>query len=293
MDRQEADALINAVKHAGVWLESVLRDLEPVLNEVATAIQAVAKGLAIWEQAERLMAQGWVPHYTTPFKLAAAHLNDTKALKRLMLAHYTDNWHRVSTQIKVRLETYRIDDDARAALLEALDGHEAGHYRSVPRLLFPEIERLLRDALFGGKTEGRVRYADFVDALVGSGTSAATGEDQAGEFRLDLADFMASGIHELQLFRYVAEQPMSRQGRRHGEDLSAGAYVPSIFAKVTDANIEAARQSPIPTRHATMHGLVIYSTKQSSLNAIFIADYMFSVVSRLNDGRASAAGRQN
>ena len=41
-----------------------------------------------------------------------------------------------------------------------------------------------------------------------------------------------------------------------------------------------AKQNPIPTRHAVAHGLVAYSSQQSSLNAIFIADYVLSIVSR-------------
>ena len=46
----------------------------------------------------------------------------------------------------------------------------------------------------------------------------------------------------------------------------------------------ALRQNPIPTRHAVAHGLVPYSSRQNSLNALFIADYVFAVVSRVSRG---------
>ena len=56
--------------------------------------------------------------------------------------------------------------------------------------------------------------------------------------------------------------------------------MPGLAVGVDEANVERAKHSPIPTRHAVAHGLVTYSSRQSSLNAIFIADYVFAVVSR-------------
>ena len=84
------------------------------------------------------------------------------------------------------------------------------------------------------------------------------------------------------LLRYVTE---SVRNPRASADDSSGAtpeYAPGLAVHVDKTNIALARQSPIPTRHAVVHGLVTYSSQQSSLNAIFIADYVFSVLSLIN-----------
>lgn len=62
---------------------------------------------------------------------------------------------------------------------------------------------------------------------------------------------------------------------------------------------EEARQrlvrDPIPNRHAALHGLVVYSTRQNSLNVIFIGDYVFELISVLKELQQSARtkGREN
>ena len=52
-----------------------------------------------------------------------------------------------------------------------------------------------------------------------------------------------------------------------------------------DAYDEAARQrlarDPVPNRPAVVHGLVVYSSMQNSLNAIFMTDYIFLVIGLL------------
>ena len=59
-----------------------------------------------------------------------------------LLTYYTDNWSEVRTQLETRMSSHEIDDEAKATFREALDAHEAGFYRSVSRVLFPEFERM-------------------------------------------------------------------------------------------------------------------------------------------------------
>lgn len=40
-------------------------------------------------------------------------------------------------------------------------------------------------------------------------------------------------------------------------------------------------QDPVPNHHAAVHGLVVYSSMQNSLNAIFMADIIFQAISVL------------
>ncbi|MCY4138623.1 MAG: hypothetical protein OXF56_10200 [Rhodobacteraceae bacterium] len=46
----------------------------------------------------------------------------------------------------------------------------------------------------------------------------------------------------------------------------------------------------MPNRHAAVHGLVVYSSMQNSLNAIFMADYIFQpigVLKRMASGQTA------
>ena len=67
--------------------------------------------------------------------------------------------------MKSRLADYHIDDEARATFREALSAHEAGHYRCVCRVLFPEIERMIG--------AGRVGLKQMLEELTGTGDPAS------------------------------------------------------------------------------------------------------------------------
>ena len=220
-----------------------------------------------WDTAECLLKRGWVPNHTTPFDLVAECGDDDSRLQTSLLAYYTDNWPEVRARLELRMSSLDVDDEAKATFREALDAHEGGLYRCASRLLFPEFERVFRGALFDGRA-GRIPYHEFVTKLSGDAAN------------LELADFLTTGIQDMVLFKYLTEGV--RNSNASG-DHSTGAvpkYEPGLAVGVNAANVERAKQSPIPTRHAVAHGLVAYSSRQSSLNAIFIADYIFSVVSR-------------
>jgi hypothetical protein len=63
--------------------------------------------------------------------------------------HYRDNWPEISEDIQTRAEKFDLDPEAKATLAEALAAHKHGFYRSVCRLLLPEIERVARVELLG------------------------------------------------------------------------------------------------------------------------------------------------
>ena len=134
-------------------------------------------------------------------------------------------------------------------------------------MLFPEFERAFRGALFEGRA-GPIQYHDFVKKLTGEPAN------------LELADFLFAGIQDMVLFKYLTEGVRDPGASGDHPGCAAPKYEPGLAVAVNEENVGRARQSPIPTRHAVAHGLVAYTSQQSSLNAIFIADYVFSVVSR-------------
>ena len=235
---------------------------------LAPFVQAFAQAIERGRAAENLLEQGWVPNFATPYDLVAECGDDCARLQTSLLDYYTDNWVEVRTQLESRLSCYGIDDEAKATFREALGVHEAGFYRAVSRLLFPEFERLFRAALFDGRA-GHIPYSAFMEKLV---------SDEEAD-HLGLGDFLIAGLQDRVLFKYVTEGV--RKPRASADDSSDATpeYAPGLAVSVDKTNIARARQSPIPTRHAVVHGLVTYSSQQSSLNAIFIADYVFSVLS--------------
>ena len=221
-----------------------------------------------WDTAESLFMRGWVPNRTTPFDLITECGDDDTKLRILLLAYYTDNWPEVRMCLESHMSSYNVDDEAKATFREALDAHEHGLYRCVSRLLFPEFERAFRGALFEEQA-GPIRYHDFVKGLTG----------EAGNPKL--ADFLFAGIQDMVLFKYLTEGVRYNGALDDQSGCAVPKYEPGLAIGVNKENVEQARCSPIPTRHAVAHGLVAYSSQQSSLNAIFIADYVFSVVSRV------------
>ena len=124
----------------------------PMAKAAAPILEAAAREMERWDSAESLLRRGWVPNRTTPFALAKECGDDVAKLNASMLAHYTDNWTEVRKRLESRMSSRNVDDEAMAVFREALNAHEAGFYRSVSRLLFPEFERVFRKAPF---SEGR------------------------------------------------------------------------------------------------------------------------------------------
>ena len=244
-------------------LTALVEPFTRMLSTAAPFLQEVVREQAKLGTAESLLEQGWVPNHTTPFDLVAECEDDGARLQTALLAHYTDRWGEVRVRLEKRLDSSAIDDEAKATFREALDAHEAGLYRSVSRVLFPEFERVFREALPLAAGVGSINYKKFMKKL--SGTAA----------NLELGDFLIAGIQDMVLFNYLTEDD-SRS--------ASSEYVPTLAVGINKRNVEQARQNPIPTRHAVVHGLVTYSSRQSSLNAIFIADYVFSVMSRARAG---------
>ena len=265
---REFEPFLRGFQETALRLQPLTETLSGLATVVAPFAQAAAHGMKRWDTAESLLKRGWVPNRTTPFDLVAECGDDDTRLRTSLLAYYTDNWPQVRARLEARMSSLDVDDEAKAAFREALDAHEGGLYRCVSRLLFPEFERVFRAALFHGQA-GHIPYHEFVTKLSGEAAN------------LELADFLTAGIQDMVLFGYLTEGVRSSDASGDHSTGAAPNYEPGLAVGVNATNVERAKQSPIPTRHAVAHGLVAYSSQQSSLNAIFIADYVFSVVSRV------------
>ncbi len=86
---------------------------------------------------------GWLPHPSVPYRLVEGCGDDLALLDDRIADYYRTRWIEIRDKMTSSLPEYHIDDEARATSREALAAHEAGLYRCVCRLLFPEIERVI------------------------------------------------------------------------------------------------------------------------------------------------------
>lgn len=197
------------------------------------------------KKGELIEEAGWLPHYTSPFDKIAVE-DDPARVSALLEQHYTENWTDVKAQFVSKLATYDVDDEAKETFLEALELHEIGHYRPVVRLLFPEIERAARKELF----------PDWNKSL----TSLKELREAAGH-NLGLSTF-GSIEYSWHLFKRVSEHLYE-------------------YVNLDPSSVAKYENDPVPNRHASLHGVVVYKKVNNSLNAIIMAEMMFLIVSDL------------
>lgn len=212
-----------------------------------------AKFMAEAGRRHRLLeASGWLPHYTTPFE-RLDDLDDPKEVARLLEAYYREEWPEVRQTILTHLAAYAVDDQAKTVFAQALDLHEAGFHRVVTLLVFSEIERLARAELHGGQLGGfasQPKLRELAGQLCPSQTEPA-------------------GFHGLALYQRLDDH----------------LYNP---VKTPQA-LEAAERDPVPNRHAAVHGLVAYDSRQNSLNALIMGDFVLQVFSELKKAEITTA----
>lgn len=188
---------------------------------------------------------GWLLHHTTPLHLITDDMTE-RDITPILEAYYRDNWLSVAVAFRSQLAMMDIDEEARAVFDEALAAHSAGLYRAAVRALFPEIERVAREHLLEGTLKGIASLTEV---------RRATGY---------------LGWSELQKF---GEGPIFGQFAAMSHHLYEVVKTPERIAELT--------ASPIPNRHAALHGLVAYSSLQSSLAALIMTEFMFKAISIL------------
>ena len=246
-------------------LEDVLRYIVAGLGPIAIEIQ---DELSKYIFSDELLARaGCLPHYTSPFGHLMQFGEDLDLIQNKLLEHYERNWQAVRSDIESHISNYRIDIEARATLGEALDAHEAGLYRCVSRVLFPEIERLFRSEALTDRI-GRIRYKCMIKGLV-RGESDLTQDASLGEFT-------PNGLYELAIFKRLTR--VLDTGLRVDDAVPVYGFYENVF---TEEELQRVLRDPVPNRHAAMHGLVVYSSPINSLNMIFFTDYMYQIVNCL------------
>ena len=241
-------------------ITSISNTVQQFVDVVTPYLEPVARGLLAmseWHQITNVLnAAGWLPHYTTPISLVEDCSGDACAVRRKLNEYYEQNWSSVRRTIESQIADYNVDEEAKETFREALDAHGYGLHRSVCRVLFPEIDRVLRTELFG-RTTGREGYKEIVEILVTDKT---------------LEEFLPGGWFDFDYFGHLTAAIRERS------DDGLDERIFGLFRRVDEGDLQRIGQDPVPNRHAAMHGYVSYSSPQNSLNAIFVVDYMFRLI---------------
>lgn len=198
-----------------------------------------------WSRYHTLDRSGWLPHHTTPFHLLDPLEEDAEKTSGVIAEYYRREWPTIEAAFRSRIDGYDWDEETKATFYEALVAHRHGLYRAVPRTLFPDIERKVREAFFSGDLKPRTSLEEVRHAVGKMGFSSLT---RTGVFSLKLYDKFADHLY---------------------------SHVRTHEQLATVAN------DPVPNRHATLHGLVVYSTEKSSLNALIMAEFAHESISAL------------
>ena len=124
-----------------------LEKFERTAEAAAKAMERIQPALQQFHERKQthdaLDKVGWLPHPSVPYRLVEGCGDDLSLLDRRIADYYRTRWIEIRDEMTSSLAEYHIDDEARATSREALAAHEAGLYRCVCRLLFPEIERMI------------------------------------------------------------------------------------------------------------------------------------------------------
>ena len=191
-------------------------------------------------EAERLNEIGWFPHTTFPRHLLKRKIEDSK-LDDLILGYYRDNWATVRQVVEEELSACHVEGDIKKTLREALQAHQQGLYSLVPSSLFPAIERAVRVRLCANGF-GNIAVKEQLEGWIGNLPLSM----------LPCGAFGYAGLSQLSHHLYE-----------------------TIYSEATRKRFVAAS---VPNRHAAIHGLVAYSSEKSSLNAIFVAVFVFQAL---------------
>ncbi|MDE0332838.1 MAG: hypothetical protein OXL41_13325 [Nitrospinae bacterium] len=218
---------------------------QPFIQAMAKISQAVAPYLEGFVRYHKFIdsvrATGWLPYHTLSIGYVEEYADDTALLENHISSFYKNTWDNIRQDIESRLTQYNISEETKETFREALSAHEIGHYRCVCSLLFPVIDREFRIHFFQDSA-GSISSKKMLEKLTNRGK---------------LNNFLPREAYGWILFKFLV---------RH------------LYEPVDDGNRQQYQQDYVPNRHASIHGLLPYSTHKHSINMIIMADYIFQIL---------------
>ena len=222
-------------------MQSAIRSLLERVNTFTPEIQAFFEEIrqrnARMALVERL---GFLPNDYFPWEYLQEEVEE-EVLREQITQYYIENWGSIRDALQVQIDGYNIDSESNLTFSEALDAHGFGLYRTPPRLLFPEIERVIR-----------IKFHD--------------GDPNQGQ------------ASHRELREFIRKQPAGKIASVDYATSLLTKFLDDLYARVKkDQEIVKAQADPVPNRHASLHGLIVYNTVVSSLNMIFMVAFIFEI----------------
>ena len=223
-------------------IQSALPSLSLGVNEALESLLApILKSIPpiVHPKARVAVKTGWVVHRTLPRSLLEEASEDN--LDEAIMTHYQERWDEVRSEIEGATSRYLVDRDSKETMKQALKAHELYLYRLVPRAMMAEIERAAR--------------VQLREELVGSPNIKETILSRVDDLPISSFYDLTSGMIQYEALERHLYERIGNENHR------------SQFA-----------DNPIPNRHAAVHGLVPFSSEKTSLNSIFLADFVFHLI---------------
>lgn len=218
-------------------IRSILERVNTFTPEIQAFFEEIRQRNAQMALVERL---GFLPNDYFPWEYLQEEVGE-EALREQITQYYLENWDTIRDALQVQIEGYDIDPESKLTFSEALDAHGLGLYRTPPRLLFPEIERVIRIKFHDGN------------------------QSQVQASHRELREF-------------IRKQPAGKIASVDYATSLLTKFLDDLYARVErDQEIVKAKADPVPNRHASLHGLVVYNTAVSSLNMIFMVAFIFEI----------------
>ena len=135
---------LSGLRELAVEAALVVEEYKRVAAEATGPLEVFVSRIRERERTrDALNEVGWLSHHSVPYRLVVECEGDPDLLDRRVSDYYRASWGRIRDDMASGLADCHIDDEAEATFREALSAHEAGLYRCVCRVLFPEIERVI------------------------------------------------------------------------------------------------------------------------------------------------------
>ncbi len=237
--------LVTALQQQMGSLQPFIQAMAEISQAIAPYVEAIAphiKGIVRYQKfIDSVRATGWLPYHTLPIDYVEKCAEDTALLENHISSFYKNTWNNIRQDIESRLSQYHISEETKETFREALSAHEIGHFRCVCCVLFPTIEREFRIHFFEDRA-GSIPSKEMLEKLTNRG---------------ELKDFLPREAYGWILFDFLIHR---------------------LYEKVDDDNRQDYQKDYVPNRHASIHGLLPYSSHKHSINMIIMADYLFQVL---------------
>lgn len=212
------------------------------LKQALAPLQAEIMNLgAVWRMHDRAHETCWilcpdVSDFDGYQDILEKSGEDNETLDRCISEFYSENWPIIGSVLRSEFSTYSLDELSKSAFCTALTLHGENKYDIVPRILFPEIERVMRIKLFNN-SQDRISSTDMIDKF--------------GK-------------------KYSLREVTRRSPIAH--HILFGELIHWVFASQQARG--AAKTHCVPNRHEVIHGLDITLTFKDSVNMLLFSFFI-------------------